>query len=172
MNKIEEYALQTLSYGVYIISSCLNGKLNAQLANIAFQVTAEPERIAIGIHKDNLTHEYIEKSKVFAVSVVSKSAPMKYILPFGFKSGREFNKLEGIKFKIGTTGCPIPTENILSAIEAKVINEINIDSHTLFIGEIILTHIITEGSPLTYMEYHKRKGKTQKNAPTYIATKN
>ncbi len=167
MTKINEYVLQTLSYGVYIISSCFNGKLNAQLANIVFQVTAEPERIAVGIHKDNLTHEYIGKSGVLAVSVISESAPMNYILPFGFKSGRDVNKLVNISFKIGTTGCPILTEHTLSAIEAKVTKKLDIGTHTLFIANIIDTISLGKGTPLTYLEYHNRKGKTPKNAPTY-----
>ena len=168
-NVIDPKSLQLLSYGVYIITSQLSGKLNGQLANVAFMVTAEPERIAICLHKDNLTHEYVEKSGVFAISVIADSAPINFLLPFGFKSGRQTDKMSTVSFQLGSTGCPIITEHTLSAIEAKLSSKLDIGTHTLFVADIVNAISINEGAPLTYTEYQNRKGKTQKNAPTYKA---
>jgi len=64
-------ALFKVNYGVYIVSSKSGDKLNGQIGNTVFQVTADPPQIAISINKDNLTHEFIEKEGVFSVSILS-----------------------------------------------------------------------------------------------------
>ena len=77
--------VQKICYGVYIVSSKKDGRLNGQIANTVFQVTSEPPTIAVSINKQNLTHEFIEASKVFTVSIVSQDASMTLIGHFGFK---------------------------------------------------------------------------------------
>jgi flavin reductase (DIM6/NTAB) family NADH-FMN oxidoreductase RutF len=110
-------ALFNISYGVYVITSRKNGSLNGQIANTVFQLSYEPPTIAVSINKNNLTHEYIKDSRVFAVSVLSQDAPLKLIGQFGFKSGREINKFEGVSYKTGQSGAPYLTENVLSFID-------------------------------------------------------
>jgi flavin reductase (DIM6/NTAB) family NADH-FMN oxidoreductase RutF/rubredoxin len=162
-------ALQRIGYGVYIVSSKKDGSINGQIANTVFQITSEPPTIAVSINKQNLTHGYIESSKVFAVSVLSKDAPMELIGRFGFKSGREVDKLNGIGHKIGVTGAPIVTDYALSYMECEVVNSLDVGTHTVFIGKVIDGDIIATGEPMTYAYYHQIKGgRSPKAAPTYI----
>ncbi len=104
-------AVQKICYGVYIISSKKDDKINGQIANVAFQITSEPPTIAISINKQNLTHEFIEMSKVFSLSILSIEATMALIGRFGFKSGREIDKFKDTTHRIGVTGAPIVLEN-------------------------------------------------------------
>ena len=60
-------ALHKISYGLYVVCSKDGEKKNGQIANAMFQVTSEPQTVAISINKQNLTHEYIDKSKIFTV---------------------------------------------------------------------------------------------------------
>jgi len=162
-------ALHNISYGVYIISSKKEDQINGQIANTIFQITSEPATIAISINKKNFTHEFIAKSKVFAVSVLEQEVDMKFIGRFGFKSGRDEDKFKGINYKIGVTGSPIIMENTLAYIEAEVINAIDAGTHTLFIGKVVDTENIKKAKPLTYDYYHQvKKGISPKTAPTYI----
>jgi len=62
-----------------------------------FQVTSNPATVAISINKENYTHELIELSRKFAVSILSEATPMTFIGLFGFKSGRDVNKLQNVK---------------------------------------------------------------------------
>ena len=55
--------LHKVSYGLYIITSKSDDKINGQIANVLFQITSEPPRVAISINKQNLTHEYIKKDR-------------------------------------------------------------------------------------------------------------
>ena len=161
--------LHKVSYGLYIICSKNNDKINGQIANVLFQITAEPPRVAISINKQNLTHEYIKKSKVFAASILSVDAPMTLIGNFGFKSGRDIDKFKDINYKIGKTKAPIITDDSLAFVEGKVIDSIECGTHTIFIGEVVDAQILTEAEPMTYAYYHICKGGVSpKTAPTYI----
>jgi len=165
-------ALYKLGYGVYIIGSKDGNKLNGQIANTVFQVTSEPITVAVSINKNNLTHEFITKSKVFTVSVLCQDTPLSFIGRFGFKSGRDINKLEGINYRIGETGAPVIIENAVSYLEAKVVKDMDVGTHTIFIGEVMAGDVISEKTCMTYEYYHQvKRGTTPKTAPSYVEEK-
>lgn len=165
-------ALYKLSYGLYVISSRKGDKLNGQIANTVFQITSEPPTIAVSINKNNLTHECIMASRVLTVSVLSQDTPLSFIGHFGFKSGRDIDKLEGINYISGKTQAPVVTDNALAYLEAKVIQEIDVGTHTMFIGELMGAEVIKEGEPMTYAYYHQvKRGTTPKAAPSYVEEK-
>ena len=165
-------ALYKLSYGLYIVSSKKGGRLNGQIANTVFQITSEPPTIAVSINKNNLTHEFIKESKVLTASVLSQDTPLSFIGHFGFKSGRDIDKFEGINYKIGETQAPVVTDNALAYLEAKVIQQLDVGTHTIFIGEPVGADVLKEGEPMTYAYYHQvKRGTTPKTAPVYVEEK-
>ncbi len=162
-------ALWKISYGLYIVSSSKDGKFNGQIANTVFQLTAEPPTIGVCINKQNLTHEYIQESKVFTVSILSTQATMKFIGTFGFKCGRDIDKFKGIDYKTGKTRAPIVLENSIGYLECEVTGSMDAGTHTLFVGKLMDAEIINDKEPMTYEYYHKvLKGKAPKTATTYI----
>ena len=165
-------ALHKLSYGLYVVGSRKGDKLNGQVANTVFQVTSEPPTIAVIINKNNLTHQFITASKVFSASVLSRETPLSFIGHFGFKSGRDIDKLEGINYKIGETQAPVIIDNAIAYLEVKVIQEIDVGTHTIFIGELVEAEVIREGECMTYDYYHQvKRGTTPKTAPVYVDEK-
>ncbi len=165
--------LHKVSYGIYIVSSKKDDKINGQIVNTVFQVTAEPPQMGISVNKQNLTHQYIETSKVFSIAILSKDTPPKFIGQFGFKSGRELDKFKGVNYKLGKTGAPLILENTIGYIECEVIGSMDCGTHTMFIGRVVDAEIINENlEPLTYDYYHKElKLKVPKTATTYISDK-
>ena len=162
-------ALRSLSYGLYVVASQKQGKLNAQIANTVGQVTSEPPTISVCINKQNLTHEFITESKVFTASILSQDTPLSFIGHFGFKSGREVDKLKDINYKLGETKAPIILDHCLAYLEARVIDQVDVGTHTIFIGELAGADVIREGEPMTYAYYHQvKRGTTPKTAPSYI----
>jgi len=162
-------ALRNLSYGLYVVASQKQGKLNAQIANTVGQVTSEPPTISVCINKQNLTHEFITESKVFTASILSQDTPLSFIGHFGFKSGREVDKLKDINYKLGETKAPIILDHSLAYLEARVIDQVDVGTHTVFIGELVEADVIKEGEPMTYAYYHQvKRGTTPKTAPSYI----
>jgi len=162
-------ALYKISYGLYVVTSRQGDKLNGQIANTAVQITSEPATIAVSINKKNLTHEYIEASKVFAVSVLSQDTPLPFIGHWGFKSGREMNKFEGINYKTGATAAPLVTDNAVAYLEARVIKQMDAGTHTVFLGELVGAEVLSEDKPITYEYYQQvKRGTTPPTAPSYM----
>ncbi len=165
-------ALRDLTYGVYVIGSRRGDKLNAQIANTLFQVTSEPLVVAVSINKSNLTHDFIRESKVFSASVLAQDTPLSFIGRFGFKSGRDINKLEGIGYKLGETKAPVIFENAISYLEVKVDKEVDVGTHTIFIGGVVAADVLNEKACMTYAYYHQvKRGVIPKAAPTYVEEK-
>jgi len=163
-------AFRLISYGMYVVSSFREGKLNGQIANTVFQVTAEPPMMAISLNCQNLTNEFIKSSKKFSVSVLSQETPLTTIGTFGFKCGRQVDKFSGVKYQICSSGNPKILDYSLAHFDLEVVQSIELGTHTLFIGKVVESEILAEGQPMTYDYYHRIKGgKTQKNAPSYIA---
>ena len=162
-------ALQKISYGLYIISSKKGVEFNGQIANTVFQITAQPPTIAVSICKQNLTCEFIQESKVFSISILSRETPLTFIGLFGFKCGRDFNKFEDIQYKIGTIGVPIVLQHSLGYLECQVVNSLDVGSHIIFTAKIVDADMISDDEPMTYAFYREIKGgKSPKTAPTYI----
>ena len=162
--------LHNIGYGMYIVSSNKGDRFNGQVANTVFQITSQPATIAVSINKDNLTHEYIENSNRFSVSVLSEEAPLNFIGKFGFRSGRNGDKFKDVRSKKLASGCPVVLDNAIAYLEVKVINKLDCGTHRLFMGEMTGSEVLKTGSPMTYAYYHQvKRGITPKTAPTFIA---
>jgi len=162
-------SLFKLSYGMYIVSSKKRGRFNGCIVNTVFQLTPEPPMVAISVNKGCLTREYIADSKVFAVSVLSQQAPVPFIGKFGFRSGRDIDKFEQVRYKMGQTGAPIILDNAVGFLEAEVTENIDVVSHTLFIAKIVACGTLDNEEPMTYAYYRDiRHGRTPESAATYI----
>ncbi len=161
--------LYKISYGLYVVSSKKGERFNGQIANTVFQITSEPPKIAVSINKQNLTHQFIQESKVFTVSILSKETPLKFIGHFGFKSGRKLDKFKDVNYKLGVTGAPLVLENTIGCLEAEVTGSLDVGTHTIFIGKLVDTELIKDEEPMTYTYYHQiKRGRAPKTAPTYI----
>lgn len=162
-------ALFNVSYGMYIVCSGDDTKGNGFISNSVFQVTAEPAQIAVCCNKDNYSAELIVKSAAFSISILNQDAPSTLIGTFGYKSGRDIDKLNGLRIKQGETGVPIVLDESIAYIECALNQTFDVGSHLVFIGEVVQAENLTEGIPLTYAYYRNtRKGVAPKNAPTFI----
>ncbi len=132
------------------------------------QITADPPTLAASINKDNYTHELISNSHKFTISILDKETPMSLIGTFGFKCGRTTNKMEHVTCIQNKTLIPIITDHTLAYIEARLINQFDVGTHTIFIGEVRNAELLSNAEPMTYHYYHTVKGGlSPKNAPTY-----
>ena len=94
---------------------------------------------------------------------------MRFIGHFGFKSGRELDKFKDLNYKVGISGAPFILENTIGYIEAKLIGNNDVGTHTIFIGKVIDAQILKDDEPMTYAYYHEvKRGTSPSSAPTYI----
>lgn len=162
-------AFWNLSYGIYIVSVFDGERPTGCIANCVMQITAEPSTIAISINHENFTHSCIEKTGKFAISILGESCDPSIIGTFGFKSGKNVNKFDSVQYEI-QDGMPVLSKSC-AFFTCEVINTMETDTHTVFLGKVVEADVLLKDAPMTYAYYHKViKGKSPKNAPTYIAT--
>ena len=161
-------AFWKLSYGVYVVSTWDNGRPTGCTANSAMQITSEPATIAISINHDNYTNQCIQESGKFAISILGEHSAPSIIGTFGFKSGRDNNKFDEVE-KVLKGFMPVVAD-ACAYIVCDVIDKMETDTHTVFLGKVVDADILKDDDAMTYAYYHNViKGKSPKNAPTYIA---
>lgn len=167
---IDLSTLFKIQYGMYIVTSKYEEKINGQIATTVFQVTSTPVQLAVCLSKNTYTYELALKSMVLGISILSEEAQAKEIGIFGYRCGRECFKFSGVNYETGITGVPLVTDNALAIMEITVKQIVDVGTHVLFIGELSSSKKIRDGNALTYENYHIiRKGKTPENAPTFVA---
>lgn len=160
-------AFHNLSYGVYIISTLDGARPTGCVANSTMQITSSPATIAVSMNHDNYTNSCIKASGKFAVSILSEQADPSLIGTFGFQSGKDIDKFEGVEV-VEKEGVSVVAD-ACAYVVCKVIDTMETSTHTVFLGEVIDADILKKEEPMTYAYYHKVvKGKSPKNAPTYI----
>ena len=164
-------ALFKITYGLFIVCSGDKNHGNGFISNTVFQVTSDPPRFAVCCNKNNYTAEVILSSLVFSVSVLTIDANPELFGRFGYKSGKDINKFEGLIVKYcENTGVPVVLDDSIAYLECKVNQTVDVGTHYIFIGELLESEILdNKKEPLTYSYFRQvRKGAPPKNAPTYI----
>ena len=161
-------AFHAMSYGVYIVSTWDNGRPTGCTANCAAQITAEPATVMVSINKNNYTNKCIKDCGHFAISILTENSDPSIIGTFGFRSGKDCNKFDAVPYSVKDA---LPVVSDCGAyIACKVIDTMDSPTHTVFLGQVIGADVLSDNPPMTYAYYHNViKGKTAKNAPTYIA---
>lgn len=152
---MDSKALYSLSYGVFILGSHDDKKINACVTNTCMQVAANPARLAISVINQNYTCEQIKKCGTFALSVLDKSVTFDTISRFGFQTGREFDKFSDFSHSLDANGNPYLKDQICAVFSCRVISSQDLGTHTLFVAEIEDSKVTGDKAPLTYADYHK-----------------
>lgn len=63
----------------------------------AIQAASEPNQLSICVNKANYTHDMIQRTGKFTVSVLSQKAQFELFKHFGFQSGRDTNKFKAFE---------------------------------------------------------------------------
>lgn len=118
------------------------------------QVTSSPNRISLAVNKENYTHDMILHTGKFSVSVISEQASFDLFRHFGFQSGKDKDKFEDFQnVQRKENGLYVITEGTNAWLSAKVIQSIDLGSHTLFLAEVEDGEVISESPSATYAYY-------------------
>lgn len=148
-------ALFNLSYGLYVLTSADNKSKSGCIINTAIQVTVSPNRLSVTLNKNNYTHELIENSGIFNISVLDISAPFEIFKHFGFQSGRDTDKFRDYKnISESTNKLPYLNKYSNAYFSCTVVEKIDLITHTMFIADIDDAEIISDLPSMTYAYYH------------------
>lgn len=165
---MDQQAFRKLSYGLYVITTHYDGVDAGCVANTLQQVTASPQQLAISLNKDNFTAQMIDKAKRFCGVVLTQQCDMEVIKTFGFHCSKDFDKFSADNIGRGKDKIAYLTDHVAARFHCKVVKQLDIGSHLLFVGEVEEAEVINEEEVMTYAYYHQEKnGATPKNAPGY-----
>jgi len=165
MAEIEKNAMFKLSYGLFVLSSVEFGKDNGCIINTVMQITDEPKRIAVGVNKSNRTHEMIDATGVFNVSVLTESTPFDVFQRFGFQSGRDADKFAGLPVERTENWVRYLPEHTNAVLSGEVIQKIDCGTHTLFVADVTEAKVLSDEPSVTYDYYFKHIKPKPASAP-------
>ena len=93
---MDNKAMFKIGYGLYVLTASDNGKDNGCIINTAIQAASAPNQLSICVNKANYTHDMIQRTGEFTVSVLSQNATFELFKHFGFQSGREVDKFDDL----------------------------------------------------------------------------
>lgn len=159
---------QNMSYGVYIVSTMDGERPTGCIANSIMQITSSPATIAVSINHDNYTNGCIAKTGKFAFSILAEHSDTGLIGNFGFRSGKDTDKFQSVDYET-VQGIPV-VKGTCGYVVCRVVDKMETATHTVFLGEVLDGGVYEGmGDAMTYAYYHKVvKGKSPKNAPTYL----
>ena len=140
--------IEKIANGVSIVTSKSGDKINGLAIAWMSQVSITPPQVMVAIGKAKYTHELIDKSKVFAINILSESqkALAKH---FGLQSGRKVDKFSSVKHESKKTGAPI-LKDCLAYLDCRLSKSLDVGDHTILVGEVVDAGVKRKEAPLIY----------------------
>ncbi len=153
----DERTIQFITNVGLITTTGPNGN-NIMACEWTHHVSYKPGLIAICIGPKKATHENIKKTKEFGINLTSTDQSVLSSVA-GSYSGKNIDKIKALKelgfefYKANKINTLMVKDAVLN-IECKLVKEINIGDHTIFIGEVLDITFNKNKEPLAY---HKGK---------------
>ena len=113
-------------------------------ANAVTSLSLDPPLILVAVQKESQTHQQLNDSKCFAVSILAKQQQA-ISDRFAFKGPKDFT---GLDTKTAVTGAPILAES-LGWVDCRLSEILPGGDHDIFVGEIV-DGDLGEGDPLLF----------------------
>lgn len=156
MSEMNPKAMYKLSYGLFVCTAVRDGRANGCIINTAIQVASEPNRISVAINKANFTHDMVKETGACNISVISQEASFDLFKHFGFQSGRDVDKFADYptaNYEKADNGIPYITAGTNAYFSLKVVDAVDLGSHTLFICDPVFMTVLSDAGSCTYEFY-------------------
>lgn len=137
---MQDIVSKGISHGVYIVTARRKGKINGMTAAWVSQVSFQPLMLMVSISLENYTHGLIKGSGYFGINTLADDQK-DLARHFGFKSGREIDKFEGLSYFDAPNGSPVLSQ-ALAFFECRLVDTFNAGDHTLFVGEAVVARLL------------------------------
>lgn len=159
-----------ITQGMYVLTTKSGGCIVDSVSQVS---SGDNPLIAVAVMKKNYTNELLKRNQKFALSVVGMDINPEIIKTFGFSSSKEVDKFQGMNIE-EVEGMPI-MKDTLGYMVCEVIDEIENDTHTVFIGKLIEADVLKEGEAMSYGYYQDHKEEllkvtTEKGKTAWICT--
>ena len=157
-------ALYSIGYGLYVVTTRENGKDSGLIVNTVAQIGSNPTIIAVGVNRANHSCGVISRTGKLNVNVLTEAAPFELFKRFGFQSGKDTDKMQGLIYGRSENNLPVLQEYTNAYLSLKVEDSVVLPSHTLFICTVEESASLSREKSMTYAYYHASV-KPKNNAP-------
>ncbi len=165
-----ENITRKITQGMYVLTTNGGGCIVDSVSQISM---GENPLISVAVMKKNNTNKLLKKNNKFALSVLGMNVDPEIIKTFGFNSSRDIDKFQNIEVK-EIDGINI-INNSLGYMICEIVDSIENDTHTLFIGKLIAADLFKDEDAMSYGYYQEHKEEllkvtTEKGKTAWICT--
>ena len=167
---VDPTALFNIGYGLYVVTSNDGQKDNGLIVNTVTQVTNTPNRVAVTVNKLNYSCDVIAKTGKLNISTLSQDAPFTIFERFGFQSGRDADKFADFGHAQRASNGLLFLDKYANAfICCKVISQVDLDTHVMFICDVTQCANLSKVETMTYTYYQQNvKPKPETDKKGYV----
>ena len=141
-----------ISQGMYILTTNEGGCIVDAVSQVS---ASENPLISVAVMKNNYTNELLHKNDKFALSVIGHNNNPALIKTFGFNSMRNINKFENVE-TTEVNEIKIINDS-LGYMVCEIIERIDNDTHTLFIGKLVNCDVFKDEEAMSYQYFQEHK---------------
>lgn len=142
------HTMRQWASGVSIVTACHEEHKHGMTVNSFISVSLEPPRVLVSLEVGRLTHEMVERSGYFGVSILAQKH-QEISDRFAGRVSETGDRFAGLETFSLVSGSPLLVE-ALAVLDCRVVESHPVGTHTLFIGEVLAVKNAEEGSPLLY----------------------
>jgi len=141
-----------ITQGMYVLTAEKGGCVVDAVSQIS---AGDNPLISVAVMKKNYTNELLQQGTKFALSILGTKVNPEVIKNFGFHSARDYDKFAKVQ-TMQVEGLPVVTDS-LGYFICEIVDKIENDTHTLFIGKMIEADVFADEEPMSYGYYQKHK---------------
>ena len=142
------HAMRAWTTGVAVVTAIHDGQQYGMTINSFTSISLEPPLVSLTLRKLTHTHELVEKSGEFAVTILA-AYQKEYSDRFAGKHPEIKDRFEGVPTETLSINAPLLKGGI-AYFNCRVVNSIPVGENTLFVAEVIAAQGEGTGEPLVY----------------------
>ncbi len=141
-------AMRAWTTGVAVITATHNGQRYGMAVNSFTSISLEPPLVSVTLKRLTHTHELVERSGEFAITILSEE--QKHLSDrFAGKIPHVADRFEGVETETLLINAPL-IKGGMAYFNCRVANAFPAGENTLFIAEVVAARGEGEGDPLVY----------------------
>lgn len=155
-----------LTTGVYVVGVSHGGRSNAFTAAWITEVSFDPLLLALSINPEHASYSLLKESGAFVVNVL-REGQRELARHFGTQSGRDTDKLGGMRTRPSRSGSPILLE-AAAYLECRVVGSMPAGDHELIVARVTGGELLAEDAvPLRYADTADMDGSAELYPPSF-----
>jgi flavin reductase (DIM6/NTAB) family NADH-FMN oxidoreductase RutF len=150
--------MRSWTTGVALVSAAFDGKRHGMTVSSFTSVAMEPPLVLVCINAASRTHDLIQGSGRFAVSILAEGQEA---IASRFAGGHDDqdDRFSGLKVITTPGGCQVP-EGSLAYVDCGLVAGHPAGTSTIFVGQVTAAEVIGHGQPLLYYQKGYRRLQT------------